>query len=85
MKQVCNVGSNPAGGTQKHLKALENINKQGDFMSLIVRSKVKKAAKGVRISGDFYDALDRKVEEVIKQASVRAKGNKRATLRAVDL
>jgi len=54
-------------------------------MSLIVRSKVKKAAKGVRISSDFYDALDRKVEEVIKKASVRAKGNKRATLRAVDL
>lgn len=61
------------------------MNKEGDLMSLIVRSKVKKAAKGVRVSGDFYGALDKKVEEVIKQASVRAKGNKRATLRAVDL
>ena len=54
-------------------------------MSLIVRSKVKKAAKGVRVSGDFYGALDKKVEEVIKDASRRAKGNKRATLRPVDL
>ena len=64
---------------------LENINKEGDLMSLIVRSKVKSAAKGVRVSGDFYDALDKKVQEVIKQASVRAKGNKRSTLRPVDL
>jgi histone H3/H4 len=70
---------------RKHLKILENINKQGDLMSLIVRSKVKNAAKGVRVSGDFYDALDKKVQEVIKQASVRAKGNKRSTLRPVDL
>ena len=54
-------------------------------MSLIVRSKVKSAAKGVRVSGDFYDALDKKVQDVIKQASVRAKGNKRSTLRAVDI
>jgi histone H3/H4 len=54
-------------------------------MSLIVRSKVKKAAKGMRVSGDFYDALDKKVQEVIRQASVRAKGNKRATLRPADL
>jgi histone H3/H4 len=54
-------------------------------MSLIVRSKVKKAAKGMRVSGDFYDALDRRVEEVIKNASRRAKGNKRATLRPADL
>ena len=54
-------------------------------MSLIVRSKVKNAAKGVRVSGDFYAALDKKVQDVIKQAAVRAKGNKRSTLRPVDL
>ena len=54
-------------------------------MSLIVRSKVKKAAKGVRVSSDFYSALDKKVDEVIKEATRRAKGNKRATIRAVDL
>jgi histone H3/H4 len=61
------------------------MNKQGDLMSLIVRSKVKGAAKGVRVSSDFYDALDKKVQEVIKEASKRAKGNKRMTLRPVDL
>jgi len=58
---------------------------QGDLMSLIVRSKVKSAAKGVRVSSDFYSALDKKVEEAIREATRRAKGNKRATIRAVDL
>ena len=69
----------------KTLKILKNINKQGGLMSLIVRSKVKKAAKGVRVSSDFYSALDKKVEDVIKEATRRAKGNRRATIRAVDL
>ena len=54
-------------------------------MSLIVRSKVKSALKGMRASGDIYDALDKKVEEVLKKAAVRAKANGRATVRAADL
>jgi histone H3/H4 len=62
-----------------------DMNLQGDFMSLIVRSKIKSVAKEVRISSDFYSALDKKVEEVVKEAVRRAKGNKRATIRAVDL
>jgi histone H3/H4 len=62
-----------------------DMNLQGDLMSLIVRSKIKSAAKGVRVSSDFYSALDKKVEEVVKEAVRRAKGNKRATIRAVDL
>ena len=54
-------------------------------MSLIVRSKVKQACKGVRLSGDFYDALDKKVDEILKEAAVRAKKNNRSTLRPHDL
>jgi len=54
-------------------------------MSLIVRSKVKSTVKGMRISGDLYDALDKKVEEMLGEASKRAKGNGRATIRAHDL
>ena len=54
-------------------------------MSLIVRSKVKAALKGMRASGDLYAALDKKVDEVLKKAAVRAKSNGRATVRAQDL
>ena len=54
-------------------------------MSLIVRSKVKSAIKGMRFAGDFYNALDKKVGEILKEAAQRAKGNGRATIRPVDL
>ena len=54
-------------------------------MSLIVRSKVKSAVKNMRISGDFYDALDKSVDCLIKAAAKRAKDNGRATLRPADL
>jgi hypothetical protein len=54
-------------------------------MSLIVRSKVKSAAKGMRFAGDFFNALDKKVDAVIKEAAKRAKENGRATVRPCDL
>ncbi len=54
-------------------------------MSLIVRSKVKSTVKGMRFAGDFYAALDKKVDAVIKEAAKRAKENGRATVRPCDL
>jgi len=54
-------------------------------MSLIVRSKVKATIKGMRFAGDFYKALDKKVEETLREAAKRAKDNGRATIRPVDL
>jgi hypothetical protein len=54
-------------------------------MSLIVRSKVKSAVKGMRFAGDFYNALDKKVDAVVKEAAKRAKDNGRATIRPCDL
>jgi hypothetical protein len=63
----------------------DSINKKGDLMSLIVRSKVKAAGKGMRFSGDFFGALDKKVDTVIKEAAKRAKDNGRATVRPCDL
>jgi histone H3/H4 len=54
-------------------------------MSLIVRSKVKSAVKNMRFAGNFYDALDKKVDAVIKEAAKRAKDNGRATVRPCDL
>ena len=53
--------------------------------ALVVRSKVKAAAKGMRTSGDFVSALDRKVGEIIADAAKRAKANGRATIRPADL
>jgi len=54
-------------------------------MALVVRSKIKATVKGMRFSGDFFDALDKKVTEIVKSSVERAKGNKRATLRPHDL
>ena len=52
---------------------------------LVVRSKVKASAKGMRMSGDFIGALDKKVGEIIADAAKRAKANGRATIRPADL
>jgi len=54
-------------------------------MALVVKSNVKKFCRGMRCSKDFYNALDRKVEDILREAIDRARGNKRATLRPVDL
>ncbi len=51
----------------------------------IVQSKVRAAVKGFRMSPDFFEELDKKVDEMIKEASNRAKANNRKTLRAYDL
>ena len=52
---------------------------------LVVRSKVKEAAKGMNVAGDFADCLSEKVQASINDASRRAKENGRATVKARDL
>jgi len=60
-------------------------------MSLIVRSNIKNYAKvegkdqPLNVSGDFADKLNKKVEEMIKEACKRAKDNGRNTVMAKDL
>ena len=51
---------------------------------LVVRSKIKDCTK-CNVSGDFADALSKKVEEMIKEAEKRAMANNRKTLQAKDL
>ena len=51
----------------------------------IVQSKVRAAIKGMRVSPEFFTALDAEVGKLITAAVARAKGNKRKTLRAYDL
>ena len=52
---------------------------------LVVRSKIKDAAKGMNVAGDFAEALSGKVGELVKDACRRAKENGRATIKARDL
>tara|TARA_Y100000310_G_C20324695_1_gene642397 strand:- start:528 stop:698 length:171 start_codon:yes stop_codon:yes gene_type:complete len=52
---------------------------------LVVRSKVKEAAKGMNVAGDFADALSDRVQVLINDASRRAKENGRSTVKARDL
>ncbi len=54
-------------------------------MSLVVKSKIRDVVKGMRFSGDFANALDKKVAETVKEAAARAKANGRATVRPNDL
>lgn len=66
-----------AGGSGKKAKAT------GDL--IISKSRVKAAAKKCNVGSEFYGALDGAVRNLIRQAEDRASGNKRKTLKAVDL
>lgn len=52
---------------------------------IISKTRTKAASKKCNVSSEFYGALDKKVREIIKNAEERAMGNKRKTLKAVDL
>ncbi|MBS3176662.1 DUF1931 domain-containing protein [Candidatus Woesearchaeota archaeon] len=52
---------------------------------LIVKAKLKEAAKGFNVAGDLADALDKKVQEFVKSACKRAEANGRKTVMAKDL
>jgi citrate lyase gamma subunit len=60
--------------------------KSGKPVELIIsKTRVKNAAKKCNVGGEFYGALDAVVRDMIKGAEARAVGNKRKTLKAVDL
>ena len=52
---------------------------------IISKARTKNAVKKCNVGGEFYGALDAAVREMIKAAEARAVGNKRKTLKAVDL
>jgi hypothetical protein len=52
---------------------------------IISKSRTKGAVKKCNVGSEFYGALDKHVREVIKSAEQRALGNKRKTLKPVDL
>jgi histone H3/H4 len=54
--------------------------------SLAVKSAVKASVpKGLRVSGDFFPALDAVIAHKMEMAVKRAKANGRKTLRPADL
>ena len=57
--------------------------KGGDL--IISKSRTKGATKKCNVSSDFYAALDKVVRGLIADAESRAIGNKRKTLKPVDL
>lgn len=56
-------------------------------MGHVVASQVKETIKKLEMNcgGDFCDALDKKVENLIAKAAERAKSNDRKTVRSGDL
>jgi len=54
-------------------------------MALAVKSAVRKQVGKMRVSGDFWKALDDAIANLLKAAAARAKANGRKTIRAADL
>jgi hypothetical protein len=52
---------------------------------IISKARTKAAVKKCNVGGEFYGALDAAVRDMIKSAESRALGNKRKTLKSVDL
>ena len=68
----------------KKKKAAKNKGKKGGDL-IISKSRTKGAVKKCNVGAEFYPALDAVVRDMIKGAEARAIGNKRKTLKAVDL
>ncbi len=52
---------------------------------IISKTRTKNAARKCNVGSEFYGALDKQVRSLIAAAESRAIGNKRKTLKAVDL
>ena len=68
---------------KKKKKAAKRKGKPAEL--IISKSRTKNATKKCNVGSEFYGALDVAVREMIKDAEARAVGNKRKTLKAVDL
>ncbi len=55
------------------------------MVDLIIKSKIKEAVPDLSVAGDVPEKLNEKVNQLLKEASERAKANGRRTLQARDL
>ena len=67
------------------MAARKKARRGGPKELIISKARTKGAVKKCNVGGEFYDALDAHVRDVIAAAEKRALGNKRKTLKAVDL
>ena len=56
-------------------------------MSYVKKVEIRNFAKArdMRVSGDVYDAIDRVIEEILRKAAARSKGNSRKTVKSIDI
>ncbi|MBW2969004.1 NFYB/HAP3 family transcription factor subunit [Candidatus Woesearchaeota archaeon] len=52
---------------------------------IVVKAKIKELTGECNVSGDFAEALDKKVTQMVKEACERAKANNRRTVMAKDI
>ena len=55
------------------------------MVDLIVKSKIKEAVPDLQVAAEVADALNKKVEQLLKDGAERAKANGRRTLQGRDL
>jgi histone H3/H4 len=74
------------GEEKRNMAAKKSAPKKKATGDLIIsKSRTKAAAKKCNVGSEFYGALDQAVRGLISAAESRATGNKRKTLKAVDL
>ena len=54
-------------------------------VDIIIKSKIKSTVPDLQVSSDVPDALNKKVLQILREASERAKANGRRTLQARDI
>ncbi len=55
------------------------------MVDIIIKSKLKEVVPDLNISSDVAETLNKKVNNLLKEAAERAKANGRRTLQARDL
>lgn len=86
-KATAKKSATKKAATRKAAKGSARKAAQPAATPVVVASRVKDAVRSqdVRVSGDFVDALDGHVNEVLGRAVERARANNRSTLRPEDL
>jgi histone H3/H4 len=52
---------------------------------IVVKAKIKELTGDYNVAGDFADALNKKVEQMVKDAVTRAEANGRKTVMPKDI
>ena len=78
-------GDKMAARKKKKSAAKRGAAKKSSGDLIISKARTKNATKKCNVGSEFYGALDKVVRQMIVSAEGRALGNKRKTLKAVDL